>query len=175
MSSSRSPDPWGRGLLFRRSVGRSGHTILKADPALDVEGIRLREQMWNCRRGARYWLAVGRDAASRAPDLRGAAHRLETAGMVAGVTYVDGGRRPVGGGYARRLERLPRNTHLILGGTTRKRSDYDHRRRLCVGVPRQVYLMENRARLVQAAFAEVPEKKACACFAMPRVRTSKKP
>ncbi len=140
----------------------SGTLYLEGEPALSVDDIRLRgrHNLENCLAAGAAALArgVGRDAV--AEGLRtfcGVSHRLETAGMVGGVTYVNDSKATNVEATLTALNAYPENTHLILGGRD-KQSDYRPVARGCVSACKAVYLIGEATALIEAAFAEVREK-----------------
>ena len=87
----------------------------------------------------------------------GVSHRLETAGMVAGVTYVNDSKATNVEATLTALNAYPKNTHLILGGRD-KQSDYRPVARACASGCKAVYLIGEATPLIKAAFAEVREE-----------------
>jgi len=83
----------------------------------------------------------------------GVPHRLQAAGEVAGVTYVNDSKATNVEATLKALEAYPRGAHLILGGRD-KASDYRPVARACGGC-RGVYLIGEATPLIEAAFAEV--------------------
>jgi UDP-N-acetylmuramoylalanine--D-glutamate ligase len=84
----------------------------------------------------------------------GVAHRLESAGIVAGVTYVNDSKATNVEAALTALNAYPERTHLILGGRD-KASDYRPIARACSRGCRAVYLIGEAAPLIAEAFAEV--------------------
>jgi UDP-N-acetylmuramoylalanine--D-glutamate ligase len=87
----------------------------------------------------------------------GVPHRLQFAGMVAGVTYVNDSKATNVEATLTALNAYPSNTHLILGGRD-KASDYRPVARACVGGCKAVYLIGEATPLIEAAFAEVRDQ-----------------
>ena len=85
---------------------------------------------------------------------RGVPHRLEQAGTVAGVTYVNDSKATNVDATLTALYAYPERTHLILGGRD-KASDYRPVARACARGCRRVYLIGEAMPLIAAAFAEV--------------------
>ncbi len=116
-------------------------------------------------RGARPRSARGVAREAVAEGLRtfeGVAHRLETAGMVAGVTYVNDSKATNVEATLTALNAYPENTHLILGGRD-KASDYRPVARACARGCRAVYLIGEATPLIEAAFAEVRDSRGRGC------------
>ena len=84
----------------------------------------------------------------------GVPHRLQTAGIVAGVTYVNDSKATNVDATLTALYAYPERTHLILGGRD-KASDYRPVARACARGCRRVYLIGEATPLIAAAFAEV--------------------
>jgi len=84
----------------------------------------------------------------------GVAHRLESAGIIAGVTYVNDSKATNVEATLTALKTYPERTHLILGGRD-KASDYRPIARACSQGCRAVYLIGEAAPLIAEAFAEV--------------------
>ena len=85
---------------------------------------------------------------------RGVPHRLEQAGMVAGVTYVNDSKATNVEATLTALNAYPQRTHLILGGRD-KTSDYRPVARACARGCKAVYLIGEATPLIADAFAEV--------------------
>ncbi len=117
-STPGKPDSWIEGGL----VIICGEVVL---PAGDLQ-LPGRHNLENCLAAAPAAAArgVGRDAlAEGLRSFRGVAHRLEQAGMVAGVTYVNDSKATNVEATLTALNAYPERTHLILGGRD-KASDY---------------------------------------------------
>jgi UDP-N-acetylmuramoylalanine--D-glutamate ligase len=83
----------------------------------------------------------------------GVPHRLEPAGVVEGVAYVNDSKATNVEATLKALGAYPEGTHLILGGRD-KASDYRPIARACGGC-RGVYLLGEAAPLIAAAFEQV--------------------
>jgi UDP-N-acetylmuramoylalanine--D-glutamate ligase len=81
-------------------------------------------------------------------------HRLEQAGIVAGVTYVNDSKATNVDATLTALNAYPERTHLILGGRD-KASDYRPVAQACAAGCKTVYLIGEATPLIAAAFAEV--------------------
>jgi len=115
-------------------------------------------------------VARGLEVEAVAEGLRtfsGVPHRLQTAGIVAGVTYVNDSKATNVDATLTALNAYPVNTHLILGGRD-KASDYRPVARACARGCKAVYLIGEATPLIDAAFAEVRDKENVA--GMPEVR-----
>jgi UDP-N-acetylmuramoylalanine--D-glutamate ligase len=84
----------------------------------------------------------------------GVPHRLEKAGMVAGVTYVNDSKATNVDATLTALSAYPERTYLILGGRD-KASDYRPVARACAPGCKRVYLIGEATPLIADAFAEV--------------------
>ena len=114
----------------------------------------------NCLAAGTAALARGVEREAVAEGLRtfaGVAHRLETAGMVAGVTYVNDSKATNVEATLTALNAYPERTHLILGGRD-KASDYRPVARACARGCRAVYLIGEATPLIEEAFSEVRAK-----------------
>jgi UDP-N-acetylmuramoylalanine--D-glutamate ligase len=136
-----------------------GMLIIEGRRILPVREITLPGQhnLENCLAAATAAAARGVEAEALAQGLRsfrGVAHRLEEAGMVAGVTYVNDSKATNVEATLTALSAYPEGTHLILGGRD-KGSDYRPVARACAGGCKGVYLIGEAAPLIAAAFAEV--------------------
>ena len=148
--------------------------FLEGEPVVRVAEIKLpgRHNLENCLAAGTAALARGLDRAAVAEGLRtfsGVAHRLETAGMVAGVTYVNDSKATNVEATLTALNAYPQNTLLILGGRD-KASDYRPVARACARGCKAVYLIGEATPLIESAFAQVrvnerlrdvPEVRAC--------------
>jgi UDP-N-acetylmuramoylalanine--D-glutamate ligase len=126
-----------------------------------VEEVKLpgRHNLENCLAAGAAALARGVGREVVAEGLRtfaGVAHRLERAGMVAGVTYVNDSKATNVEATLTALNAYPQNTHLILGGRD-KNSDYRPLARACARGCKAVYLIGEATPLIESAFAEVRE------------------
>jgi UDP-N-acetylmuramoylalanine--D-glutamate ligase len=136
--------------------------FLEGEPAVRLSEIRLpgSHNLENCLAASTAAMARGLDRSAVAEGLRsftGVAHRLETAGMVAGVTYVNDSKATNVEATLTALNAYPKNTLLILGGRD-KASDYRPVARACTRRCKAVYLIGEATPLIEAAFAEVRER-----------------
>jgi UDP-N-acetylmuramoylalanine--D-glutamate ligase len=136
-----------------------GRLFLRGEPLLPVADIRLPglHNLENCLAAALAAIARGVEKAAVAEGLRtftGVAHRLESAGIVAGVTYVNDSKATNVEAALTALNAYPERTHLILGGRD-KASDYRPIARACSKGCLAVYLIGEAAPLIAEAFAEV--------------------
>lgn len=167
-SGARGPGAAGAGAGAARPRGgrpplcswvEGGRMFLEGEPLLPVSDIRLpgAHNLENCLAAGTAALARGVDREAVAEGLRtfaGVAHRLETAGMVGGVTYVNDSKATNVEATLTALSAYPENTHLILGGRD-KGSDYRPVARACAHGCRAVYLIGEATPLIEQAFAEV--------------------
>ncbi|MFH0916756.1 MAG: UDP-N-acetylmuramoyl-L-alanine--D-glutamate ligase [bacterium] len=136
-----------------------GWMFLQGEPALPVSDIRLPglHNLENCLAAGTAAIARGVEKAAVAEGLRtfaGVAHRLERAGIVSGVTYVNDSKATNVEATLTALNAFPEGTHLILGGRD-KASDYRPIARACARGCKAIYLIGEATPLVEAAFAEV--------------------
>jgi UDP-N-acetylmuramoylalanine--D-glutamate ligase len=151
-----------------------GWIFLREEPVLPVSDIRLPglHNVQNCLAAGTAAVARGVEIAAVAEGLRtfaGVAHRLERAGIISGVTYVNDSKATNVEATLTGLSAYPKRTHLILGGRD-KASDYRPVARACAQGCKAVYLIGEATPLIEAAFAEVrsgeglysvPEPRAC--------------
>ncbi len=147
------------GALLPHSWVESGALYLDGEPVVRVDEIKLpgRHNLENCLAAGAAALARGISREAVAEGLRsfgGVPHRLEMAGMVAGVTYVNDSKATNVEATLTALNAYPDNTHLILGGRD-KHSDYRPVARACSRGCKAVYLIGEATPLIEAAFAEV--------------------
>jgi UDP-N-acetylmuramoylalanine--D-glutamate ligase len=147
--SPQAPDSWVEG----------GFVIIDYEPVVPVSDIRLPglHNLENCLAAATAAAArgVGRDAlAEGLRTFQGVAHRLEQAGMVGGVTYVNDSKATNVEATLTALSAYPEHVHLILGGRD-KASDYRPIARSCARGCKAVYLIGEATPLIAQAFAEV--------------------
>jgi UDP-N-acetylmuramoylalanine--D-glutamate ligase len=158
--SATGPAPGGpHGDLRPQSWAAEGLLFLEGEPVLRVDEIKLpgTHNLENCLAAGAAALARGVDQEVVAEGLRsfrGVAHRLESAGMVAGVTYVNDSKATNVEATLTALNAYPDNTHLILGGRD-KHSDYRPVARACARGCKAVYLIGEATPLIESAFAEV--------------------
>jgi len=124
-----------------------------------VESIPLRglHNMENCLGASTVALARGVPAEAVQESLRtfpGVAHRLQPAGVVRGVAYVNDSKATNVEATLRALDAYPVGTHLILGGRD-KASDYRPIARACAHGCSGVYLVGEAAPLIRDAFERV--------------------
>lgn len=136
-----------------------GRMFLWGEPLLAVAEIGLPglHNLENCLAAGLAANSRGVDPADVAEGLRtftGVAHRLESAGIVAGVTYVNDSKATNVDAALTALKAYPERTHLILGGRD-KASDYRPIARACAEGCRAVYLIGEAAPLIAEAFREV--------------------
>jgi UDP-N-acetylmuramoylalanine--D-glutamate ligase len=140
----------------------AGWIFLEGEPVLPVSDIRIPglHNLENCLAAGAAAVARGIDKAAVAEGLHtfaGVAHRLEMAGMVGGVTYVNDSKATNVEATLTALSTYPERTHLILGGRD-KASDYRPIARACARGCRAVYLIGEATPLIEAAFTEVRER-----------------
>lgn len=138
-----------------------GRLYLLGRPALAVGDLALRglHNVENCLAAGTAALARGLELEAVVEALRtfpGVPHRLQRAGVVAGVAYVNDSKATNVEATLKALSAYPAGTHLILGGRD-KGSDYRPIARACVGACRGVYLIGEAAPLIREAFARVTE------------------
>lgn len=162
--SIEQPDLEHRGLERPRldSWVEGGWLFLEQERILPVADIRLLgiHNLENCLAAGTAALARGLERDAVAEGLRtfgGVAHRLEMAGMVRGVTYVNDSKATNVEATLTALKAYPTNTHLILGGRD-KGSDYRPVARACARACGGVYLIGEATSLIESAFAEVRER-----------------
>lgn len=136
-----------------------GWIFLQGEPVLPVSDIRLPglHNVQNCLAAGTAAIARGVEKAAVAEGLRtfaGVAHRLERAGIISGVTYVNDSKATNVEATLTALSAYPEGTHLILGGRD-KASDYRPVARACARGCKAVYLIGEATPLIVAAFAEV--------------------
>jgi len=139
-----------------------GWVYLEEERVIRVSDIRLPgvHNLENCLAAGTAALARGLDPRAVAEGLgsfTGVAHRLERAGMVAGVTYVNDSKATNVEATLTALNAYPERTHLILGGRD-KASDYRPVARACARGCKAVYLIGEATPLIEAAFNEVRDK-----------------
>ncbi|MCL5942565.1 MAG: UDP-N-acetylmuramoyl-L-alanine--D-glutamate ligase [Actinobacteria bacterium] len=149
-----------------------GRLYLLGRPALAVGDLALRglHNVENCLAAGTAALARGLELEAVVEALRtfpGVPHRLQRAGVVAGVAYVNDSKATNVEATLKALGAYPAGTHLILGGRD-KGSDYRPIARACVGACRGVYLIGEAAPLIREAFARVREDEGLAGVPVPR-------
>lgn len=119
--------------------------------------LRGRHNMENCLGASTVALARGVPLEAVLQSLRsfpGVPHRLQPAGVVRGVAYVNDSKATNVEATLKALEAYPTGTHLILGGRD-KASDYRPIARACTVGCRGVYLVGEAAPLIRQAFERV--------------------
>jgi UDP-N-acetylmuramoylalanine--D-glutamate ligase len=163
MGSAGSPDPVpasaASAALTPDSWIEDGWLVIDRERLLPVSDIRLPglHNLENCLAAATAAAARGVARGALAEGLqtfRGVPHRLEQAGMVAGVTYVNDSKATNVEATLTALNAYPERTHLILGGRD-KASDYRPVALACARGCKAVYLIGEAAPLIADAFAEV--------------------
>ncbi len=146
---SATPDSW----------IANGWLVIDREPLLPVSDILLPglHNLENCLAAATAAAARGvpRDAlAEGLRTFRGVPHRLEQAGIVRGVTYVNDSKATNVDATLTALNAYRERTFLILGGRD-KASDYRPVARACAPGCKTVYLIGEATPLIADAFAEV--------------------
>lgn len=148
-----------------------GELHLPGGGTIPADQLRLRgrHNMENCL--AAGTLALARDVplAAVLDGLRtfpGVEHRLQPAGVVDGVAYVNDSKATNVEATLKALGAYPKGTHLILGGRD-KASDYTPVARACREGCRAVYLIGEAAPLIRAAFERVSAEEGPADVPMP--------
>jgi UDP-N-acetylmuramoylalanine--D-glutamate ligase len=136
-----------------------GIMFIDREPVVPVRDIRLPglHNLENCLAAATAAAARGVERDALAEGLRsfpGVTHRLEEAGMIGGVTYVNDSKATNVEATLTALNAYPDRTHLILGGRD-KASDYRPLARACARGCKAVYLIGEATPLIAQAFAEV--------------------
>ena len=124
---------------------------------MDSVRLRGRHNMENCLAAATLALVRGLPPAAVVEGLRtfpGVEHRLQPAGVVGGVAYVNDSKATNVEATLKALGAYPSGAHLILGGRD-KASDYRPVARACRNGCRAVYLIGEAAPLIRAAFEQV--------------------
>ncbi len=173
-------DPWVRGLghevssrsdgpqvTFFSTLSRAGADSWLEDGYLHLLGgeriavsdlpLRGRHNMENCLAAATMALVRSVPLEAVLEALRtfpGVPHRLEPAGLVRGVAYVNDSKATNVEATLKAIAAYPEGTHLILGGRD-KASDYRPIARACVEGCRAVYLIGEAAPLIGEAFERV--------------------
>jgi UDP-N-acetylmuramoylalanine--D-glutamate ligase len=137
----------------------AGRLYLHGRRALSVDEVSLRgtHNMENCLAAASAGLVRGLPWEAVLEGLRtfpGVPHRLQQAGVVGGVAYVNDSKATNVEATVKALGAYPVGTHVILGGRD-KASDYRPVVRACVGTCRGVYLIGEAAPLIADAFVRV--------------------
>ena len=156
----------GPAVLFFSTLGSPGaaawfdgvtlHLLGGGIPA-DSIPLRGRHNMENCLGASTVALARGLPSQAVEEALRtfpGVPHRLQPAGVVDGVAYVNDSKATNVEATLKALDAYPTGTHLILGGRD-KASDYRPVARACAVGCRSVLLIGEAAPLIRAAFERV--------------------
>lgn len=150
----------------------SGRLTLLGAPSVSVSELSLRglHNVENCLGAATAALLRGVPVEAVAQALRtfpGVPHRLQRAGEIGGVAYVNDSKATNVEAALKALDAYPRGTHLIAGGRD-KASDYRPLARACVGSCVAVYVIGEAAPLIAEAFARVREEEGPAGLPEPR-------
>jgi UDP-N-acetylmuramoylalanine--D-glutamate ligase len=145
--------------LLADSWVEGGWIFFRREPVLPVSDILLPglHNLENCLAAGTAAIARGVETAAVAEGLRtfaGVAHRLERAGIVSGVTYVNDSKATNVEATLTALRAYPRGVHLILGGRD-KAAAFRPVARACAHGCKAVYLIGEATPLIQAAFVEV--------------------
>ncbi|MBU2603546.1 MAG: UDP-N-acetylmuramoyl-L-alanine--D-glutamate ligase [Actinobacteria bacterium] len=133
------------------------HLLGGATVAVSDLPLRGRHNMENCLAAATMALVRSVPVEAVLEGLRtfpGVPHRLESAGVVRGVAYVNDSKATNVEATLKAIAAYPAGTHLILGGRD-KASDYRPIARACVDGCRAVYLIGEAAPLIGEAFERV--------------------
>jgi UDP-N-acetylmuramoylalanine--D-glutamate ligase len=157
--STLGPDPVLAGGAVPQSWISNGLVFVLGEPVVRADEIRLRgrHNLGNCLAAGTAAVARGVRLEAVAEGLRsfaGVPHRLETAGIAAGVTYVNDSKATNVEATLTALNAYPENVHLILGGRD-KASDYRPVAKACARGCKAVYLIGEASPLIEAAFADV--------------------
>jgi UDP-N-acetylmuramoylalanine--D-glutamate ligase len=157
--STRGQDAVGEHGARPESWPSDGTIFLLRQPVVRMDEIRLPglHNLENCLAAGTAAMARGVSSEAAAEGLRtftGVSHRLEMAGMVDGVTYVNDSKATNVEATLTALNAYAENVHLILGGRD-KASDYRPVARTCARGCKAVYLIGEATPLIEAAFAEV--------------------
>ena len=157
--STRGPDTAGEHAVRPESWLSDGMVFLLGQPVVRVEEIPLPglHNLENCLAAGTAAMARGVSSQAVAEGLRtftGVSHRLEMAGMIDGVTYVNDSKATNVEATLTALNAYPKNVHLILGGRD-KASDYRPVARTCARSCKAVYLIGEATPLIETAFTEV--------------------
>ncbi|NLE73182.1 MAG: UDP-N-acetylmuramoyl-L-alanine--D-glutamate ligase [Actinobacteria bacterium] len=136
--------------------------VLMGEPSLRLTELNLKglHNVENCLAAASAVLSQGIDKAAVEEALRtfpGVEHRLQWAGTVRGVQYVNDSKATNVEAALKALSAYPRDVHLILGGRD-KASDYAPLAQACLGTCRSVYLIGEAAPLIRSAFETLAEQ-----------------
>lgn len=148
-----------RGSDVALSYLEAGNLYLLGRRALSIDELTLRgtHNMENCLAAASAGLVRGLPWEAVLEGLRtfpGVPHRLQHAGVVGGVAYVNDSKATNVEATVKALGAYPVGTHLILGGRD-KASDYRPVARACPGTCRGVFLIGEATPLIADAFDRV--------------------
>ena len=137
----------------------AGRLYLHGRCGLSIDEVSLRgtHNMENCLAAASAGLVRGLPWEAVLEGLRtfpGVPHRLQQAGVIGGVAYVNDSKATNVEATVKALGAYPVGTHVILGGRD-KASDYRRVARACIGTCRGVYLIGEAASLIADAFIRV--------------------
>lgn len=149
----------------------AGHLHLHGRRALSIDEVSLRgtHNMENCLAAASAGLVRGLPWEAVLQGLRtfaGVRHRLQQAGVIGGVAYVNDSKATNVEATVKALGAYPAGTHVILGGRD-KASDYRPVARACVGTCRGVYLIGEATPLIADAFIRVGREEGISGVPMP--------
>lgn len=150
------------GALGAESWFGDGRLFLLGRASLTTEQLRLRglHNVENCLAAGTAALCRGLPLQAVEEGLRtfsGVAHRLQKAGTVAGVEYVNDSKATNVEAALKALGAYPCGVRIILGGRD-KASDYRPLARACAGGCVVAYLIGEAAPLIREAFAEVEKE-----------------
>jgi len=170
----------GPGVVFFSTAGHKGadawfdgsslHLLGGGSVPIDTIPLRGRHNMENCLGASTVALVRGVPLAAVQQSLRtfpGVPHRLQPAGVVHGVAYVNDSKATNVEATLKALEAYPTGTHLILGGRD-KASDYRPIARACYSGCKGVYLVGEAAPLIRAAFERVRSEEGIEAGPVPR-------
>ncbi len=171
-STEASAVAWLRGSDAAASWLEAGHLYLQGRRALSIDEVSLRgtHNMENCLAAAGAGLVRGLPWEAVLEGLRtfpGVPHRLQQAGVIGGVAYVNDSKATNVEAAVKALGAYPTGTHLILGGRD-KASDYRPVVRACVGTCRGVYLIGEATSLIADAFTRVGREEGLSGVPTPR-------
>lgn len=150
--------------------GSSLHFFEGGSVPIDSIPLRGRHNMENCLGASTVALVRGVPLEAVQQSLRtfpGVPHRLQPAGVVRGVAYVNDSKATNVEATLKALEAYPTGTHLILGGRD-KASDYRPIARACHSGCKGVYLVGEAAPLICAAFERVRSEEGIEGVPVPR-------
>jgi len=153
------------------SWAENGFVFLRGERLMPLSEIPIpgMHNVENCLAAAAAAAARNLDSAAIAEGLgtfAGVAHRLERAGIISGVTYVNDSKATNVEATLTALKAYPSGVHLILGGRD-KASDYRPIAEACLRGCRGVYLIGEATPLIEAAFEEVRNRPGFASVPVP--------